>query len=189
MVATRKYWVYDDMGNEVFARTSLTNNELYKDTLYLPHGCYNFRLTDLQENGLQWWAASDQGNGYARIRKVGSSAIFKNFNADFGSEISYWFTMGAPLAVGSLPSTTAYFDIWPNPATVGASVHVSLALAQQQDVQLAVYDMAGCNVWMQHFAATEELETDIALNGLGAGMYLMQLVTTDGTMTRRLVVQ
>ena len=184
-----KYWVYDDMGNEVFARTSLTNNELYKDTLYLPHGCYNFRLTDLQENGLQWWAASDQGNGYARIRKVGSSAIFKNFNADFGSEISYWFTMGAPLAVGSLPSTTTHFDIWPNPTTVGASVHVSLALAQQQDVQLAVYDVAGRNVWMQRFAATEELETDIALNGLGAGMYLMQLVTTDGTMTRRLVVQ
>lgn len=152
-------------------------------------GCYRFHLTAQEEYGLQWFAYPEQGSGYARIRKVGSSAVVKNFSADFGSELSYWFTMGAPLGLTSSTRETAQLDIYPNPTSFGGQVHVSLALATPQDVQLAVCDMAGRTVWMQHLAASTTLDLDIQLNGIGPGVYLLQAVTSEGILTRRLVVQ
>lgn len=182
-----KYWVYDDAGNEVFSRTALANNTLYKDTIYLPHGCYRFHLTDAQHNGLQWWAASNQGSGYARIRKVGSSATVKNFNADFGSEISYWFTMGAPLGVATLPQQEASLNLWPNPVA-GGNLHVDLQLPGREDVTLEMLDMIGRVVWARQLTGVEAVEMDIATNGLRAGIYLMRATTKTAQWTGRVVL-
>jgi hypothetical protein len=183
-----KYYVYDDAGNEVYSRTSLASNTLYKDTLYLGNGCYRFHLTALDEYGLQWSFYPEQGSGYARIRKVGSTAIFKNFNADFGSEVSYWFTMGAPLGIAET-AVESQFDVYPNPTPAGGRMNVDLTLNQKENVILQVVDMAGRMVWSKNFTAVEAINQEISLNGVGAGMYVMQALTSDGRITKRIVVQ
>jgi hypothetical protein len=184
-----KYWVYDDAGNVVFSRTTLANNTLYKDTVYLSNGCYRFHLTDAQHNGLSWWAASNQGTGYARIRKVGSTATVKNFNADFGSEISYWFTMGAPLGMEAPTTKQMEFTIYPNPASGSGSVHVALTLSQRDNIRLELVDVAGRNVWHQTFISTDGIDHDIPLGDVRSGLYFLRASTSAEMMTRRLVIQ
>lgn len=184
-----KYWVYDDAGNVIFSRTTLANNTLYKDTVYLGNGCYRFHLTDAQHNGLSWWAASNQGTGYARIRKVGSTATVKNFNADFGSEISYWFTMGAPLGVEAPTPQQMEFAIYPNPAAGSGSVHVELTLPQRDNIWLELLDVAGRTVWQQAYPSVNEIDRDIPLTHIKAGLYFLKATSTTEMIARRLVVQ
>ena len=80
-------------GNEVFRKNNLTANTTYRDTFNLPDGCYNFTITDAQENGLSWWAATAQGSGYIRIRKIDKQLI-DIFDSDFGAQISRNFVVG-----------------------------------------------------------------------------------------------
>ncbi|MCF8257758.1 MAG: T9SS type A sorting domain-containing protein [Flavobacteriales bacterium] len=182
------YWIYDDAGNEVFSRTALANNTLYKDTVYLPHGCYRFHLTDAQDNGLQWWAATNQGSGYARIRKLGSSATVKTFNADFGSEISYWFTMGAPLGTEETLMDDAALRLWPNPSSNGADLHVNLQLQRPDDVRMELLDMTGRTVWTRQMTGVDAVDLNIATHGLQAGIYLMRATARSGQWTGRVVL-
>lgn len=183
-----KYWVYDDAGNEVFSRTSLANNTLYKDTVYLPLGCYRFHLTDSQHNGLTWWAAQNQGSGYARIRKVGSSTTVKNFNSDFGSEISYWFTMGAPLSTDDLTVAPSSLNIYPNPVSSGGNLYIDLQLPGRENVTAELMDLSGRVVWSREFRGVDSVHQPISTDGLRPGIYLLRTVSASGSRTARAVV-
>jgi hypothetical protein len=68
-------------------------------------------------------------------------------------------------------------------------MHVDLTLNQKENVILQVVDMAGRMLWSKNFTAVEAINQEISLNGVGAGMYVMQALTNQGRMTKRIVVQ
>src|SRR6185295_9687439 len=97
------YTVKDENGNIVFQRanSSLQANTIYRDTLHLSNGCYEFRFTDDVSgatstldpdynygDGMTNWP--DQTNspvGQMYIRRASNGSLLKNFIMDFGREM------------------------------------------------------------------------------------------------------
>jgi hypothetical protein len=81
------YTLKDCNGNVILSRSGLTANHIYSDTMNLAVGCYEFRMTDLGEDGLTWWANTNQGSGYIKFKSATNALVYKNFLSDFGGEI------------------------------------------------------------------------------------------------------
>ncbi len=77
-------------GSVVWERTYDVAQTNFRDTLNINQGCYTYRLTDSADNGLAFFANND-GNGNARLRRVGGSLV--QFDPDFGKEIEHTFYM------------------------------------------------------------------------------------------------
>jgi len=131
-----EYFITDINGNEIFRKNNLTSNTTYRDTFDLPFGCYNFTLTDAQENGLSWWAAAAQGNGYVRIRKLNRQLI-QSFDSDFGAQVSQNFVVGKTsrtinleLSVMNNPSDGIFLVDIPTITETGSKVTIYNRLGQ-----------------------------------------------------------
>ncbi|PRY04316.1 peptide-N-glycosidase F-like protein [Pontibacter ummariensis] len=93
------YKLKDSEGNTIRERVagSLKANTVYRDTVQLAVGNYDFTLQDSAGNGLEFWANPRGGRGKLRLLNK-DGAILKDFESDFGSSVSYAFEVGAPVA-------------------------------------------------------------------------------------------
>ncbi|GAB3651678.1 hypothetical protein GCM10028791_20800 [Echinicola sediminis] len=118
--------VIDAKGNTLFERSqgSLIADTTYKDTLDLPAGAYQLLLTDKGGDGLEFWYKTKAGRGKAILLNQGDK-IVKSFDSDFGSSITYNFTVGEhadpieedEISLGVFPTRTndfTYFDYLAN---------------------------------------------------------------------------
>lgn len=93
------YFLTDDCGAVFFARTDLTTDTLYTDTMDLEAGCYEFRLTDKVEDGMNrhWWYYREQPEMVGKNGKIEfldmEGRVLKHFPYDFGQELLYRFTV------------------------------------------------------------------------------------------------
>jgi hypothetical protein len=106
------YRVTDELGNVLLARSNLSNNLTYRDTLNLPLGCFKLEVADTDGDGISFWANSD-GSGSMSLRKI-TGQIIKTFQPDFGSGFTYNFTTDFPLQYEDL-YPEAQITIYPNP--------------------------------------------------------------------------
>jgi len=91
------YEITDDCGAIIFSREDFTSDTLYNDIIELPAGCYEFRLSDKVEDGMNrhWWNRNSNPeligkNGKIEFRDMNGEAI-RVFPYDFGQEILYRF--------------------------------------------------------------------------------------------------
>lgn len=79
-------------------------------------------------------------------------------------------------------------QLTPNPGS--GNFQLTMSLGNTQQVQINVFDQLGRNVHTQTASGTKG-ENTVAMNleGLSAGIYLVQVTTETGTATRRLVIQ
>ena len=61
-------------------------------TLTFNNGCYVFKVTDTDDDGIDFWANND-GSGMVRFREIGASWL-KYFDGDFGRSIHHEFRVG-----------------------------------------------------------------------------------------------
>lgn len=87
----------DDCGAAVFLKDDFTTDTVYADRMALEPGCYEFRLTDKAEDGMNrhWWYHRDQPelvgkNGRIEFHDTEGN-IIKVFPSDFGQELLYRF--------------------------------------------------------------------------------------------------
>jgi len=176
-------------GEVVWSRNNLDGATVYKDTLTLPDGCYEFRLRDLGGDGLAWWANTAAGNGYMRIRRASNNAALVTFNADFGSEIYQQFTVGYFLAdVAETPSVVEdVMSVYPNPTK--GEFSLNLKLTRPQDVGISVRDLLGATIYERTVKQTSGDVIDLDLTGRPAGIYIVSVRTESGMISRKVVVQ
>ena len=98
-------YVYDENGNVIFSRTNFANSTQYKDTLSLPPGCYKMEFLDSDGDGLGFFANSD-GNGSIKTKMLGGPQL-DQFDSDFGSHITHYFTVGYTLSEEEIESYTS----------------------------------------------------------------------------------
>jgi len=181
------YTLKDAGGNVIFSRTGLTANTTYNDTLNLPKGCYEFRLTDTGEDGLQWWANSAQGSGYCRFKNL-NNQILKVFGADFGGEIYMQFTVGLHTGVeDNIFTQNTQINIYPNPAMDEA--YIDISLTSRQDAEMTLTDLFGhlISTFTLKEISVESINLDV--KNLSKGVYFINLKTKDECLTRKLIVQ
>ncbi|NQT76903.1 MAG: hypothetical protein HQ565_04245 [Bacteroidetes bacterium] len=93
------YTLTDECGAVVYSREDFTVDTLFRDAVKLDPGCYEFRLRDKVEDGMNrhWWYRNENPdlmgkNGKIEFQDVDGNVI-KIFPYDFGQEILYRFTV------------------------------------------------------------------------------------------------
>lgn len=93
------YTISDADGTVLFERCDFTSDTLFRDTISLPPGCYEFRLSDKVEDGMNrhWWYYYENPelmgkNGRIEIRNT-DGAVLHKFPYDFGQELLYRFAV------------------------------------------------------------------------------------------------
>jgi len=118
---------FDNDGNSIYASGDLIANTQYRDTLTFNDGCYSLKVTDTDDDGLDFWANND-GGGMARFRELGASWL-KVFELDFGRFIHHEFRAENISSTTDIRNKT--INIYPNPATNEITVIGNLATSSK----------------------------------------------------------
>jgi hypothetical protein len=93
------YVLTDECGAVVYSREDFTVDTLFRDAVKLDPGCYEFRLSDKVEDGMNrhWWYRNENPdlmgkNGKIEFHDVDGNVI-RRFPYDFGQEILYRFSV------------------------------------------------------------------------------------------------
>ncbi len=182
-----QYTVKDDAGNTILLRKNLTANTVYKDTLHLTDGCYEFNFLDLGEDGLSFWANTDQGSGYVRFRQATSIGIIKTFGGDFGGQIYQQFTVGLtnPTNDISIISKNEMF-VYPNPAK--GQINIDFNLTEKKNGDIEIFTLTGLQIYKTSFQniSSGSFETD--LSKFGAGVYIVKLISGGYQTVKKVVI-
>ncbi|MBA3902052.1 MAG: T9SS type A sorting domain-containing protein, partial [Bacteroidetes bacterium] len=175
----------DDLGNIIAQATpgSFVNNNLYRDTLILQQGCYDLTIHDQGKNGLAFFA-NNEGTGFARIQKAdGTSAILKNFEADFGTMISHRFTVGYTTHVQEI-NNDIIFNAYPNPAT--DKIHFDISLPKNEKLIIRMYNMEGKLKFEKEFDSS--IFPEISLDEFSSGIYYISCHGTNWMKGQKIII-
>jgi len=197
MPGENAWTIYDENDNIIHEKSGFAPNTQYKDTLTLAKGCYTFVLIDYDKDGLNWWANSDETNGWVRFRKTLSTTIIKNFQPDFGTEIRYHFTINSEGGNRDTicnattivePSLIAnQINIYPNPSrgivyaewNTNSHDQGTVTISNTLGQIVKSYKLASINQWSQSFD----------LHDLPRGIYIMTFANTHTSISKRIVLQ
>lgn len=164
-------------GTVVFANANFTANTIYRDTLNLAAGCYEFQFLDEGQDGLNWWANTAQGTGYLRLKNGNTGATIRTFNPDFGGEVYQQFRVNAPTRSIANVMASDRLHIWPNPTS--GKVNFWWDESEFHEGQLSVRDLQGKLIFRGKVLGESIL--DVA--SWPAGMYNLE-VNQDGRIRR-----
>lgn len=172
------YQITDADGNIVHERSNMSAATLYRDTLELGIGCYQYRVFDTDDDGINFWANND-GNGYTRFNQVGGGVV-KNFNPDFGDGIIYNFTVNFPLSYEELAAINS-IDVYPNPTEDELNIELN---GYDNEVTLLLYNSAGQLVKNEVVTTISgTYNGSMSLSDLANGVYILKV--TDGNKSTR----
>ena len=174
------YQIFDDAGNIILNRSGLSSNTLYKDTLNLPFGCYKLKVWDTGGNGISFWA-NNEGTGYIRIWEVGGG-IVKTLEPDFGSEITYNFTVQSPLSYEDF-KRNANFKVFPNPAQnyfeiIGENIN---------NADVYIYDVLGRETPVTYRKSDNGIVFDS--QNLSKGMYFINIQYKERVESKTIIIE
>ena len=102
---------FNNNGVSIYASGDLISNTQFRDTLTFDNGCYVFKVTDTDDDGIDFWANSD-GAGMVRFREIGASWL-KSFEGDFGRSIYHEFRVEDALSNSEMNDVN--ITVFPNP--------------------------------------------------------------------------
>ncbi|PLX09400.1 MAG: hypothetical protein C0596_02340 [Marinilabiliales bacterium] len=180
------YQILDQSGNVLVDRDDLDNNTTYYDTLSYPPGCYEIRIYDDGEDGLNFWYwDGEDGTGYAKLRIPGAQYV-KHFNSDFGSFINYQFVIPDLSYIITEELNRKYFEIYPNPNE--GSFNLKLNFEPDYTTQIHIYDMFGKEVWKISGPNISSDDINVDLSSLRKGVYFVNINSGNITRTKKLVI-
>lgn len=164
--------------------SGLSTSTIYRDTVRnLPGGCYNFTITDSQEDGIDFWANSSQvGSGALRLFSGVESKVLATVAGDFGSFNTVKFMVGNPTGVNEqFGRNTIDIKAYPNPGNGVCSL--DLGEAGITEAAVVVMDMLGNNVYQTNYRESGDGVLRIDLSVYNAGLYLIQVNGKAGVQT------
>ncbi len=177
--------ITDISGNLVFERHDFEAETEYYDTLYLDQGCYELLLTDQGNTGLSYWAWPEQGSGYFLMYDT-EGDLMKSFQAEFGNQIRYAFSMGSALHIQE-PNLSGQLDVSPNP-TSGA-IKARIAGAKGKTI-LNIIDAQGREILRKQFETNGEVyEFNADLSDHKPGLYLIQVNNKWVKASRKIILR
>jgi hypothetical protein len=179
------YTITDASGNIRYHREYTSNSTLYRDTVSLANGCYQFRFTDAGQDGLSFFANPGQGAGTLRLATT-SNATIKNFNPDFGAEVLMSFNVGYGLAIQP-DATIENIDVFPNPSS--GIVNVDATTLMQKPFKINIYDLLGKEVYTQTVKESDDHALKIDLSDRPSGVYILSLSNEDQVYTKQVVLK
>jgi Secretion system C-terminal sorting domain len=158
--------------------------QTYKDTLLIPtNGCYSMYFVDAFGDGL----CCTYGNGYYKMYNLGSPTTIILEGAAFkATETRSFSGIGATNNIEDVISL-ADFEVYPNPAS--DLLNVDYVLNKKSIVQISITNTLGQVVKTQaNEIKSEGNQLEIfKINDLANGIYLLNLRTEAGLVTKKFV--
>jgi hypothetical protein len=178
------YTLKDIYGKVLYKRGNMQNNTVYRDTVNLVNGCYEFRFTDSNQDGLSFFANTAQGAGVLRFVTLSSGNI-KTFEPDFGAEALMNFNVGYGLDVKPdvYPET---IDVFPNPSH--GIVNMDATSLEQKPFKIEVFNLVGQSIYTRTITGPEDHVVHIDLSAIPEGVYTIAVSTADKQFTKKVVL-
>ena len=167
----------DNNGVALFASGDIVANTQFRDTVVFDRGCYTFRVTDTDDDGVDFWANSD-GAGYLKFREIGASWLH-SFEGDFGRFIHYEFRVDQLLSEEG--EDILNLEIFPNPATNEIFVNGNLSKIKK----LIITDNVGRVVFTREVENSTTQRIDVST--LSKGIYFLS--TNNNATLKKIVIQ
>jgi len=182
------YVIKDVQGNVVHTSSGYAANTQYYDTIALPSGCYTLEVTDLGENGLNWWAAASQGAGYMKLKSIITGWTIKTFEPDFGAGFKYGFTIGEPVKIEETELSPLEFTLYPSPTS--DRIFLSLNGLNSNVLEVKITDIYGKSHYVNNYNTTYNMEFDgsVDVSNFANGVYFVEVVSGNKRMTKRVIV-
>lgn len=181
--AENKMVIRNNDGKVYFEKNYSQANFLHRDTLDLPLGCYELKLTDAGNNGLAFWANQAAGTGSFQIRNM-SSQLIQNFNADFGSSITYYFTVSHPMNIAPFTAQTAGYEVYPNPSS-GMLYLQSVTASEISEIKMLGMD---AKIWFPQIISRQEGQIHLNIREMPVGVYVLHFTTPAGPRSLKVVI-
>jgi len=150
--------------------------------------CYEFTIWDAYGDGMhgsQWNGCSTDGDFEITDNQGVTLAALQAADSDFGfSETANFCISSTGGGVGLDELSSANFKVYPNPGN--GVFNVSLNENVSGEVQVAVYDVTG-RVVLEDVQDQDVFTLD--MTGAATGTYTVSLQTSNGTMTKRVIVK
>jgi hypothetical protein len=164
---------------------SLENNNIYRDTVSLSRGCYEFVFGDTANDGLDFWFNPEGGYGYVRITDINGKLI-KAFNSDFGKEIRQPFIVtGNPVIREDI---TPILNIFPirNPGKFFCDIFLNEK--QNFTLQITTEDKKKI-VYEKKIKKFKEGTVDINISKQTDGYYFVNVINNGKTVSKKIKVK
>lgn len=178
------YTLKDGDGTLLFERDGCDNNTLYEDEFNLSPGCYELRIDDTGDNGLDFWALPQQGTGYFKIVNTDGITLY-TFEPDFGGYASFEFGIGQ---ITNIENTKRTFssNVYPNP--VSDKLLIELNGQGESEVKVRLANSLSAVVFEKHwFTSTKATETSIDMTNFTSGVYILTIQYGNSTHTKKVV--
>ena len=178
------YTLKDGNGTQLYERHNCDDNTLYEDEFYLFPGCYELRVDDTGDNGLEFWAQPQQGVGYFKIISPDGYPLY-TFDPDFGGYASFEFGIGNITDVENQNKPLIY-SVFPNPATNNININIlgpnesKISAKMTNSLSSVVYE----NSWL---SSVGEFNTNINLEELPSGIYFLTIEFNGQTKTEKII--
>ncbi len=167
--------IKDDNGNVVVSRMNNINNKTFKDTVNLPDGCYTFTMNDDGCDGLSWWAyqyyTPNPGSGTIKFVKLGIPVTLKNFNGDFGCQISERFMTSSTIASVQQTEFKTNIQLFPNPTS--QIINLAIDVKENQNIEYIITDITGKIIYEGEYNSVGSEIHPINIENLSNGMYFI----------------
>lgn len=141
--------ITDVTGKTLYSRgfDSTQRNMLFKDTLQLAPGCYQFFVNDTANNGLEYWANPRGGRGYVRLQDTAGNLV-KNFISDFGSSVVYNFSVSNNNSEWTAANTEASIELYPT--RTNGKTELEYFSGEAKDVKVQIITDEGQQLVEEH---------------------------------------
>lgn len=157
-----------------------SNNFTGNPNAYAPHNSSSyFNISIL--SGVADWNASTP---FPQIQAISSACDYQPLQNLF---IFPYVTVSTPNSITELSAGIANFSVYPNPSNGNFNANLSLETAT--DVTITVIDMAGQKMFESTDKAVKELNKQINLSALAAGIYVVNVKTESGSVNQRIVIK
>ncbi len=174
-------------------------NTIYRDTLQLYNGCFTFVVDDsgeppasypLNEDGLNWWANTADGNGAVQLRNAENGSLLHTFNGDFGTDIRLEFSVGYTINTNNFGSYTTDLKVYPNPTDNDFTLDIPERFVNNTSPTLIeIVDLQGKIVYTQTFTHIQSALVDIHTENIARGMYLVKLKQNNDLCTTKVLLR
>tara|TARA_B110000495_G_C22416215_1_gene264004 strand:+ start:61 stop:492 length:432 start_codon:yes stop_codon:yes gene_type:complete len=139
-------------------------------------------LLDSDGDGLGFFANSD-GNGSIKTKMLGGPQL-DQFDSDFGSHITHYFTVGYTLSEEEIESYTSV-EIFPNPSDKIFNIEIE---GFGKRVNIVVLDATGRQISNESLTSNDYLvKTQVDLSAMENGIYFVKISNGEKQEIKRLM--
>jgi hypothetical protein len=183
-----RYLVRDGSGEILLDRSALASNTAYHDTFFIDQGCFEFEILDAGNDGLEWWANSAQGSGYAIVKGLfrGFGLSFTGVDPDFGRQSKIQFSLGETITNSQDPELKNWdFSILPNPSN--GLFAIQMNQLNTQPITMNIRDALGISMINQTYDFNGVLDIDARI--LPTGLYWIEIQQGEYRKNKKLIIR